>query len=166
MFVALLVAAVLGGLVLALLLRDPHRVFAFANRESRRRLRVIPSRCEDCRFWDLDAGQHMMKANPAFFAATAHLQPWQMGGMRKVEMNPDYLEIEAQLQEAIKAKDPEAQKELHEKLLSLDPGELVDPETYIDPETLKSSWMELGACSKHQELRMGRDSCPLAEAKR
>ena len=126
----------------------------------KRSLPVVPTHsCETCAHWNLEAGQHLMQSHSAFFAATAHLQPWQMAAKREVVWNEEYIETEQALQEALKTKDVEAQRTLHEKLLTLNPGELVDPETYVNPDVLRSKWSDLGACTAHQELRMRQDVC-------
>lgn len=121
--------------------------------------------CATCRHWDLEAGQNEMKRNPAFQQATEHLLPWQMAHPRQVKPNPAYIALEEKMQAAVKAEDHDEARKLHHELLRTDPGEVIDPSEYVPPEVLKLTWSDVGACAKHQELRMRTDKCEAYEMK-
>lgn len=122
---------------------------------------TVPLRgsCEGCRFFNLEAGQRIARAQPAFFQATAHLEPWEMARQRKLEPNPDYERIEALMLAASEAGDVEGAKKLHDELLELNPGELEENAAEIDAQMLGADWTQLGACSTHRELRFSSDVC-------
>ncbi len=116
-------------------------------------------RCETCNHFDLSAGQAALEANPAFQAASAVLAPWQMARERKVKPNPEYVAVEAQLREAQAAGDVERSRELHDRLLTLDPGEVLPDEEQVEREMLALDWKKLGGCGLHRELRFATDAC-------
>lgn len=116
-------------------------------------------RCETCNHFDLSAGQQAFEANPAFRAAAAVLPPWQMSRERKVRPNAEYAEVEAQLHEAQAAGDVERSRELHDRLLTLDPGEVLPDEEQVAREMLALDWKKLGGCGLHRELRFATDAC-------
>ncbi len=123
------------------------------------------TRCEGCRFWDWEGGQHLMAGNPAFAQATTFIPPWQMGRPRKVKENPEYLAKERELQAAIEAENHDLQQRLHEELLKMSPGEIL-PDTEQAPEgMLALEWGHLGACREHGELRFRTDTCERWQAK-
>ncbi len=116
-------------------------------------------RCATCNHFDLSAGQAALEANPAFQAASAVLAPWQMARERKVKPNPEYVAVEAQLREAQAAGDVERSRELHDRLLTLDPGEVLPDEEQVEREMLALDWKKLGGCGLHRELRFATDAC-------
>lgn len=120
---------------------------------------VAPGRCETCNHFDLAAGQRTMEAHPAFKAAAAVLPPWQMARERKVRPNPEYAEVETQLREAQAAGDVERSRELHDRLLTLDPGEVLPDAEQVERAMLALDWQRLGACGLHRELRFATDRC-------
>lgn len=115
--------------------------------------------CESCCYFSLEGGQTLMRAQPAFFAAAQVLAPWQMGRPREVKPNPDYDALEAELYEASAAGQIERAEALHERLMTMRPGELLPPETYIEEPILKLQWQDFGACGRHSELRAKSDTC-------
>ncbi len=124
------------------------------------KLTVLETRpCGDCRHFDLDAGQMIMGQTPDFVAATRHLLPWQMGRKREVDYNPEYLELEAKLEQAIKDRDYTLQSELTDKMMTMDPGRVRKPSEYVPPEMLRLKWQDFGACAQHEELRANTDTC-------
>lgn len=122
-----------------------------------------PVTCATCNHFDLAAGQKTIAANPAFATATTHLAPWQMARERKVRPNPEYLETEAALKAAQAEGDVERTRELHDRLLTLDPGEVLPDEEQVEREMLKLDWAKLGACGHHRELRFATDRCEAYE---
>lgn len=116
-------------------------------------------RCETCNHFDLSSGQRTMAAHPAFQAAAAVLPPWQMARERKVRPNPEYAEVETQLREAQAAGDVERSRELHDRLLTLDPGEVLPDTEQVERSMLELDWAGLGACGLHRELRFATDRC-------
>lgn len=115
--------------------------------------------CQDCRHFDIDAGQLIIAQNPNFKAATQHLLPWQMGQKREVEFSEDYLALERELEEAIAARDYKRQSELTNEMMTMDPGRLKDPEEYVEPRMLRLKWEDFGACAHHEEIRANTDTC-------
>ena len=115
--------------------------------------------CASCSHYNLDAGQRVMRTQPAFFAATSHLQPWEMARQRPVTPNPEYERIEALMLAAAEAGETKEARKLHDALLALDPGELGELEGDVSPALLNTDWTKLGACARHQELRFASDVC-------
>jgi hypothetical protein len=115
--------------------------------------------CASCNHFNLAAGQRSIEAHPAFQRATTHLQPWQMARERKVRPNPEYLEVEAAMKAAQAANDAEKANELHSKLLTLDPGEVLEDSEQVERAMLGLDWSKLGACGYHRELRFATDKC-------
>jgi hypothetical protein len=119
-----------------------------------------PSRtCAACRHFNVDAGQRLMRSQPAFFQATAHLEPWQMARQRKVAANPEYDRVEALMHAAQEAGEVEEARALHDRLLELDPGTVEDDVDQLDEAMMNATWQDAGLCAKHRELRFGPDTC-------
>jgi len=116
-------------------------------------------RCATCNHFDLSSGQRTLEANPAFKAASAVLPPWQMSRERKVRANPEYAEVEAQLRASQTAGDAERSRELHDRLMTLDPGEVLPDAEQVERSMLELDWQQLGACGYHRELRFSTDRC-------
>ncbi len=125
-----------------------------------------PPGCEGCRFFSLEGGQTLMRNAPAFAAASEHIPPWMMGQPRKVKPNPEYDALEAEMQAAGRDGKFELQRELHTKLLEMNPGELLPPAAYTEEPMLKLEWASFGACGRHQELRAKSDTCKEREPRK
>ncbi len=121
-------------------------------------LMAVPT-CEGCRFFSLKGGQTLMRSHPAFASAAEIIPPWQMSQPRKVEPNPEYDKLEEEMNAAGMNGEHELQRRLHDELLTMNPGELLPPESYTEESMLKLQWADFGACGQHQELRARTDSC-------
>ena len=82
-----------------------------------------------------------------------------MSRQRKVEQNPEYLSIEADMLSAASRGDTERANELHEKLLTLDPGTVIEDESELDPALIDTAWSDAGLCGVHREIRFASDHC-------
>lgn len=120
-------------------------------------------RCDGCKHFDIDAGQELKRAHPAFHAATGTLAPWQMGvAHRRFEPNPDYAALQKKLAELVEEgeeKNLDRIRVVQAEIERLNPQQLASPDEYVDPGLMKLRWNELGLCGLHNELRFGPDSC-------
>lgn len=115
--------------------------------------------CASCKHFNLDAGQRIMRTQPAFFEATAHLEPYQMARQRKVRPNPEYDRLEALMLAASEAGEVEDAEAYHRQLCELDPGEVEDDVENLSGAMLQTNWTQLGACGHLKELRFDHDAC-------
>lgn len=129
-----------------------------------------PKQCSSCKHFNLEAGAQIMAANPAFHAATRAIPPWRMGRVLKQRPNPkreELVEARQGVLDAIAAQGGVSDDEQAQALRGLDlelhdtPDTIAAPdEEQVGPELLHATWNDMGACAKHEELRMRFDACP------
>jgi hypothetical protein len=117
-------------------------------------------RCDGCAHFDVAAGQAAMRENPAFVAACASIPPWRMDRVIKTEPNPDHVLLVTEIDLARERGDAEQVLSL-ESQLELTPATrpLPDDKQEVDPELMKVSWEDFGACLVRSEVRAPHDAC-------